>query len=349
MVHGIFAGATDYSNQSQDSIKVDIANVQEKAEILYKDREKYLAIVDQIYNLPKFSNNTVYNLHDFRVELYRFFLFIDEILLVDNIDILDSLKNDEITEKIINKVNIISRRAWKFNRNFSKSYPGEFFTVRSDDEIELDRIFEQIDFLVTSMMDYGNMADRMKDFIVNTNQSTTSLKSILVNIWCDILDSQSILPTKTENDLNTFFRMMLSQNKTIKVSDQTLRGESAHGKTLGEIDLWVEYEDKTSVIEALRTNSLKKDYIVEHINRVKKYDKRGNAENFILVYFYGGNLSKFSNKYRQLIEKSSDISYDRVRVNEDKKLSLNNIKIFDMSYYLNGNYSKITHIILNIG
>lgn len=349
MVHGIFAGATDYSNQSQDSIRVDIANVQEKAEILYKDREKHLAIVDQIYNLPEFSNNTVYNLHDFRVELRRFFLFIGEILLVDNIYILDSLKNDEITEKIINKANIISRRAWEFNRNFSKSYPGEFFTGRSDDEIELDRIFEQIDFLVTSMMDYGNMADRMKDFIVNTNQSTTSLKSILVNICCNILDNQLILPTKTENNLNTFFRMMLSQNKMIKVSDQTLRGESAHGKTLGEIDLWVEYEDKTSVIEALRTNSLKEDYIVEHINRVKKYDKRGNDENFILVYFHGSSLSEFSDKYRQLIEKSSDISYDRVRVNEDKKLSLNNIKIFDMSYYLNGNYSKITHIILNIG
>ena len=347
MSHGPFAGITDYSNQSLDSIGIDITELQNKAEQLYKNKNVILSRVEEINKAPKYADSEYYNLYNFMGNLTQFFKFVEEILLKDNLEVIDAILAHRITEQIIKKMEIIDDRGWKFNGKFSKSFPGDFFTFQDEEEVELHQIYRSIEDLITSLMDYANMASRLKEFIVESN-NFVSLKSVIYKACCNFLDTKRILTSETENDINTFIRTFLSSNDLLKVSDQTLRGESAQGKTLGEVDIRVECNDKISIIEALKIDSLNKSYIIEHINRLKKYDQLGNNENFILVYFKGDNFSKFVIKYQELILKSLSDDYNKLRVVEDRTLSVRNIKVFDMTYFLNSDYSKITHIILNI-
>lgn len=347
MSHGPFAGITDYSNQSLDSIGTDINEVQNKAEHFYLNKNFILSRVEEINKAPKYADSEYYNLYNFLGNLTQFFKFVDEILLNDNLEVINAIKDHSITEQIIKKMEIIDERGWEFNRKFSRSFPGDLFTFQDKEERELHKIYRIIDDLLTSLMDYSNMASRLKEFIVESN-NIVSLKSEIYQACCNFLENKIILVSETENDINTLIRTFLSSNNLLKVSDQTLRGESAQGKTLGEIDIRIECDGKISIIEALKIDSLKKDYIIEHINRLKKYDQLGNDENFILVYFKGRDFSKFVRNYQELISKSLSDDYNRLRVVEDRKLSVHNIKVFDMTYFLKCNYSKITHILLDI-
>lgn len=119
MSHGPFAGITDYSNQSLDSIGIDITEVQNKAEQLYKNKNVILSRVEEINKAPKYADSEYYNLYNFMGNLTQFFKFVEEILLKDNLEVIDAILAHRITEQIIKKMEIIDDRGWKFNGKFS--------------------------------------------------------------------------------------------------------------------------------------------------------------------------------------------------------------------------------------
>ncbi|HHJ9396432.1 TPA: hypothetical protein ACQNYY_001413, partial [Streptococcus pyogenes] len=79
MSHGSFAGITDYSNQSLDSIGIDITEVQNKAEQLYENKNVILSRVEEINKAPKYADSEYYNLYNFLGNLTQFFKFVEEI------------------------------------------------------------------------------------------------------------------------------------------------------------------------------------------------------------------------------------------------------------------------------
>lgn len=119
MSHGPFAGITDYSNQSLDSIGTDINEVQNKAEHFYLNKNFILSRVEEINKAPKYADSEYYNLYNFLGNLTQFFKFVDEILLNDNLEVINAIKDHSITEQIIKKMEIIDERGWEFNRKFS--------------------------------------------------------------------------------------------------------------------------------------------------------------------------------------------------------------------------------------
>ncbi|HFR3977989.1 TPA: hypothetical protein ACHVI3_002174, partial [Streptococcus suis] len=288
---------------------------------------------------------------DFYIDTLGFLNFINEILLKDNIEIIESIKNNKVSRGLLQKMSVIDNRAWKFNKKFAKSFPGEYFIYEDPDEVRLGEIFGQIDSLVTSLMDYKNMSERLEDFIYTStiagSEDEDDIMSILLRICSDILNHRKIFLTKTEDDINTHLKILLKQNKEVVVYDQTRQGESSRGKTLGEIDLKIEFKNKVFIVEALKLEALNKAYIIDHINRLKKYDKSGNRQNFIIVYYQGKQFGKFISGYQEFLCSTSELDYQNIIINNNIYLPQINIKAFDM-YYRNGEDNpKITHIIIN--
>ena len=103
-----------------------------------------------------------------------------------------------------------------------------------------------------------------------------------------------------------------------QIKDQTRQGESQKGDDAGEVDIQICVDGFPIVmIEALVLDSLKKQYLGDHINKVlTKYDPNGCPYAVIVIYatmarfdsFYSKFL-EYLNQYEFPYEKLSDI-YD---------------------------------------
>jgi internalin A len=95
--------------------------------------------------------------------------------------------------------------------------------------------------------------------------------------------SQSI---KHQEDNRNDFITSILRLKGITVHDQTRWGVSGTGKSIGHLDFKLEHPQtkEESIVEAFNLDSLTKDVIKSHLQKLFIYDANGLKRNFILVY-----------------------------------------------------------------
>lgn len=116
------------------------------------------------------------------------------------------------------------------------------------------------------------------------------------------LQRNSVLSSKNnENTFNDYLRDILGEHYEIK--DQTRQGKSVSGKDAGEIDIQI-CEDGMPIvmIEALKLNSLNKESLSEHIEKVlTNYDPNGCLNVAIVIYFTGARFADFVKKLEEYL------------------------------------------------
>lgn len=151
---------------------------------------------------------------------------------------------------------------------------------------------------------------------------------------------------KKENDRNTFLCNLLEMCN-FNMKDQTLWGSSNTGKSSGEIDLMVYDNNKQPfvIIEALTLDSLKKDYLKLHIDKIYKYDTLGLENNIMIIYAETKNFSDFNSKYLRFIT-DYDYPYNLVSVDSVDSL-FSDIRIYKSTLDRNGKTTNLFHYLVN--
>lgn len=348
MVHGVFVGMTDYSNQNIEQILKDVELVQKRVIKLLNDEEK---IINDIHEIRKMSpyNKKPMDLFDYIQDLNPFLDFISNIVLRSNSEVILAIKEKRISKETIQKIRLMDKRAWDFNKRLQDSSPAKFFTYDNDYDKELDKLCQPIEDIITDIMDYGGIADRLEEEHLTTPNKGNSIKDSVIEACDDLLSHSKILKdSPSENDFNTYLKSILDKMENIYAMDQTLKGQSSNGKAMGEVDIYIKgANNRTSIIEALKLDSLDRKYIEEHVERIGKYDKVGNEENFIIVYYTGKNFSEFSQRYENYI---SNLNINSIPCKTTKSgLSTSNRKVYQVNFTNNFELQTITHIVLNLG
>lgn len=119
---------------------------------------------------------------------------------------------------------------------------------------------------------------------------------------CEKIQADFTLKTALENTINDRIRNLLDA-KGYDVKDQTRHGSSATGKDAGNLDILIKMGNfPIALVEALRLDSVKKEYISEHIDKIYKYDTLGFKFNFLISYVKTKNFKDFCNRYIKLIQ-----------------------------------------------
>lgn len=151
-----------------------------------------------------------------------------------------------------------------------------------------------------------------------------------------------------ENDRNTFIASMI-ESSGIRVKDQTRWSLSNQGKDAGEIDIFIYEKDGRpfSIIEALNLDSLKKDYLSTHLNKIFKYDANGFENNFILVYSTSKNFTKFWFKYFDFV-KTYNYVYPLINLKEVKNYEYINIRICKTKHKRLDKIVNLLHLVIDL-
>lgn len=168
------------------------------------------------------------------------------------------------------------------------------------------------------------LKDRIEEYIVELSPAIAEDKRIPEQMLIDKMTraltklqrNHNYNSASSEDTMNDYVRDILDESYQIK--DQTRQGESQKGDDAGEVDIQICVDGFPIVmIEALVLDSLKKQYLGDHINKVlTKYDPNGCPYAVIVIYatmarfdsFYSKFL-EYLNQYEFPYEKLSDI-YD---------------------------------------
>ena len=110
----------------------------------------------------------------------------------------------------------------------------------------------------------------------------------------------------SEDTMNDYVRDILYENYQIK--DQTRQGESQNGNDEGEVDIQICIEGLPVVmIEALILQSLRQQYLSDHINKVlTKYDPNGCPYVVVVIY---ATIVRFDNFYKKPLAYLNEYDY----------------------------------------
>lgn len=171
----------------------------------------------------------------------------------------------------------------------------------------------------------------------------------LYNI-CIKLQGNAKYINATEDERNDYIRDMLEQYDDYEIKDQTRRGLSSTGNSSGEVDIYVEKERfPFTIIEALNLNSLDKNYLAKHLNKIYTYDTTGNLFNVCLVYAELKNFAPFCEKYSDFV-KGFTFPYPMTSIDEniDAEFNGSEIKIITTTHNRSGKLTKLYHICMKI-
>lgn len=151
-----------------------------------------------------------------------------------------------------------------------------------------------------------------------------------------------------ENDRNRYIATLL-ESAGYKIKDQTQWSTSAEGKDSGEIDIFISEADGTpmSIIEALIIDSLKKDYLVLHLDKLFKYDTTGLKNNYIITYSLAKNFANLWKKYQDFISKHS-YTYKFIDFKELVEFNFSDINIGVAQHMRNEKVTNLYHIMINL-
>lgn len=153
--------------------------------------------------------------------------------------------------------------------------------------------------------------------------------------------------SKSEDERNTYIGALLNMGG-FQVKDQTFWGSSNIGKSAGEVDIMILDNNQLpfSIIEALKLDSLKQDYLKQHIDKIYKYDTTGLQNNVILVYSEAKNFLNFCDRYFAHI---SIYNYPYKQLSsENIDSGFSEVKICKATLKRNGKPTNLYHIIVNL-
>lgn len=190
-----------------------------------------------------------------------------------------------------------------------------------------------------------------------TSLLTDELESETIKKFIDVLyricvklQGNSKYIDASEDERNDYIRDMLDREEEYVIKDQTRRGLSASGASAGEIDILVEKDNAPfTIIEALNLNSVNKDYLGKHLDKIYTYDTTGNLFNVCLVYAKIKEFASFWEKYSNFVQQfnypyplvSSDGSIDQEYIGSE-------IRIMTTTHNRSGKLTRLYHICVKI-
>lgn len=166
---------------------------------------------------------------------------------------------------------------------------------------------------------------------------------------CVKLQGNHIYRTASEDDRNGYIKDLL-QTTGFSTKDQTRWGISNTGKSAGEVDILIEYNDYPyAIIEALNLASLDAKYLNLHIDKIFKYDSTGLPNNFIISYVTAKDFAAFWEKYKKHIrEHKYEYELDAVDDNIDNEFDYAEIKVSLTKHKRDGKVVGLYHICVKI-
>ena len=153
----------------------------------------------------------------------------------------------------------------------------------------------------------------------------------------------------SEDERNDYIRDMLDREEYV-IKDQTRRGLSENGAAAGEIDILIEKDNAPfTIIEALNLNSVNKDYLGKHLDKIYTYDTTGNIFNVCLVYAKTKEFASFWERYCDFV-KHHEYPYPLISSDEsiNQKYIGSEIRIMTTTHNRSGKLTRLYHICVKI-
>lgn len=213
----------------------------------------------------------------------------------------------------------------------------------------------QICFPDVELEEYRDLmpVDLREQYDESRENSSDEARNIEENIYkdiffcCEKVQADISLKNALENTINDTIRNLLDA-KGYDVKDQTRHGASATGKQAGNVDLLVKVgQYPVTLIEALRLEEVSKKYILEHVNRIYKYDTLGLKYNFLISYVKTKDFQDFCHRYIDYI-KDMKYPYDvkRWMIWDSKQYS--EIRTIEMILDREGIETKLYHMVIHM-
>jgi len=183
---------------------------------------------------------------------------------------------------------------------------------------------------------------------LNNNEITDLFIKDLLRVYIK-LQSAILYRNVSEDERNDYIRDLLSM-KGYFIKAQTRRGYSTSGKSTGEIDIFVELDDMPfTIIEALNLDSLNKNYLNTHLDKIYSYDITGNKFNVCLSYV---NIVDFGAFWERYCDHVSTYKYPfdliECRRDADKEFPYSEIRFMTTTHNRNGKPTLLYHIAIKM-
>lgn len=201
----------------------------------------------------------------------------------------------------------------------------------------------------TKKMHESNKNVAVYELLKSTKRySYESLLNSLI-MGCVKLQGNHIYRTASEDDRNGYIKDLL-QTVGFSTKDQTRWGVSNTGKSAGEVDILIEYNNcPYAVIEALNLASLDTRYLDLHIDKIFNYDTTGLLNNFIISYVTAKDFATFWEKYKKHIrEHKYQYELDTVDYSIDNEFDYAEIKVALTKHNRDGKIVGLYHVCVKI-
>ena len=157
---------------------------------------------------------------------------------------------------------------------------------------------------------YDLMPNDLKELYDDTKTITTINENVNIDSFfyediifcCETVQSDFSLKNAKENVINDNIRNLL-RAREYEAYDQTRHGSSSAGEDAGNVDILVRLGRKSiTLIEALKLDSVRKEYISEHIDRIYKYDTLGFQFNYLISYVETKDFKDFCLRYIKFVQ-----------------------------------------------
>lgn len=231
--------------------------------------------------------------------------------ILDALDLLFYEQRDDILELIdINDFNCVKDIR---ELNESKDFPKrskEITNLQSTlyDQILVleNRIIEKLRLSVESTQHTISMPP-----ITSENKfSEQAISTSILKALCK-LQKNKVYHGKSEDELNDGLRDSLSMIYS-DTKDQTRQGISPTGKRAGEVDLQICNDGlPVAMIECLKVNSLNRNYIKDHIDKVLTcYDPVGCLYTYVVIYVTAQNFAEFWRNCFKYLDEEYEFPYE---------------------------------------
>lgn len=338
----------------------------------------YTGFYRKLQGLSNISMKNPKSWLDYRFELTALF---HEYATVQDYEIKDRLNLSKLSGEFLRKLNTTFFNPF-FSLNFSAeeskisarlseldqdsdeaSFLKNILALSADDlkkkagneslKVQLMKLFNQVsektinDLLVEH--DHLNERERLfKVFEILSIPSAVQVDDAIIRSCLLLQTMRNYYGNYSEDDRNTVIANLLEASG-YPVKDQTRRSQTQTGKSAGEVDIFI--NDKSfhpiSIIEALNLDSVKKDYIKLHVDKIFTYDANGLKDNYILVYSNAQNFDSFYKTYRDFV-KTHAFKYPVKSLIENPVSPYAELKRFTIIHERNSVEVNMHHIILNL-
>lgn len=196
----------------------------------------------------------------------------------------------------------------------------------------------------------------VSDYIKPNMKKSLSKDTILEDICtaCLLLQGSEKNILKDENARNTYIRDIL-RSKGYDIADQTLRGESASRKRLGELDFEImkTAEIPFAIYEALNLKSFsnsEQGYLISHLNKLlDNYNPMGIAIAFLVSYAKctKENFDNYCSNYYKYLKFNAYKCYSIHSEFEHKQIG-NYLRCVEYKYKCGETFTTVYHIVVRM-